>query len=130
MAIQLRFINLVIPVTTLDRVLRDQGGFESFLKQNAHWLGEMVWHDGQLCRAEGAMNWHDVDDMVARWEAHGLQGLVGVGQRQWWKDFAICASLRGPTFPCDWLQYDAVDNCVYLSGTSKGVVMGETPRTG
>ena len=130
MAIQLRFISLVIPVARLDKALREQGGFEGFLKQNAHWLGEMVWHDGQLCRAEGAMNWLDVDDMVARWEAYGLQGLVGVGQGQWWKDFAICASKRGPTFPCDWLQYDAVDNCVYLSGTLKGEVARETLRPG
>lgn len=125
MAIRLQFINLVIPVVTLDRALRDQGGFEGFLERSAAWLGEMVWQDGQLCRAEGAMNWSDVDEMVARWEAYGLQGLVGLGQGQWWKDFAICASGRGPTYPCDWLQYDAADNCVYLSGTLKGAVVGE-----
>ena len=129
MAIRLQFINLVIPVTTLDKALRGQGGFAGFLERNAHWLGEMVWHDGHLCRAEGAMNWSDVDGMVARWEAYGLQGLVGLGQGQWWKDFAVCASRRGPTFPCEWLQYDAVDNCVYLTGKSKDPMVGETPRS-
>ena len=70
------------------------------------------------------MNWPDVDDMIARWEARGLQGLVGVVPHQWWKDLAVCASRRGPTFPCDWLSYDAADNCVYLSGAPKGEVMG------
>jgi len=103
-AIRLQFINLVVPVTTLDKALRAQGGFAGFLERNAHGLGEMVWHDGHLCRAEGAMSWSDVDDRVVRWEAYGLQGLVGLGQGQWWKDFAICASRRGPTFPCAWLQ--------------------------
>ncbi|HSC46641.1 MAG TPA: hypothetical protein VLG68_01000 [Gammaproteobacteria bacterium] len=128
MAIRLQFISLVIPVATLDKTLRGEGGFTGFLQRNAAWLGEMVWHDGQLCRTEGAMNWSDVDEMVTRWEAYGLQGLVGLGQGQWWKDFAICASGRGPTYPCDWLQYDASDNCVYLTGTPKGAVVGESLR--
>ena len=27
------------------------------------------------------------------------------------------------------LQYDAADNCVYLTGTPKDPVVGETPRS-
>ncbi|MGE5626023.1 MAG: hypothetical protein ACM3ZT_10800 [Bacillota bacterium] len=124
MAIRLQFINLVIPIATLDRVLAPEGGFERILRPLA---GDMLWFDEYLCRVDGAMNWGDVDSMVERWEAHDLQGLVGAEPHQWWKDFAICASRRGPTFPCDWLVYDAVDNCVYLAGTEKGAVNGPSP---
>ena len=127
MAIRLQFINLVIPLASLERVLAEQGGFQGFIQAQRSLLGEMVWHDAYLCRVEGAMNWAEVEDIVTRWEAYGLQGLVGVAPQQWWKDLAICASRRGPTFPCDWLQYDADDNCVYLSGTSKGEVPGPAP---
>jgi len=127
MAIRLQFINLVIPVATLERVLKAQGGFQGFIQAQGSLLGEMVWHDDCLCRVEGAMNWPDVDEMVARWEALGLQGLVGAAPQQWWKDFAICASRRGPTFPCDWLQYDATENCVHLAGTARGEVVGPMP---
>lgn len=124
MAIRLQFINLIIPVANLERAFSTQGGFAGFLSGQP---GDMLWHDAHLCRVEGAMNWPDVDEMVARWEALGLQGLVGVAPRQWWKDFAICASGRGATFPCDWLEYDAAENCVYLSGTVKGEVLGPPP---
>lgn len=125
MAIRLQFINLIIPVSTLERVLApDESGF---LRSQDPLLGEMVWRDAYLCRVEGAMNWGDVDEMAARWEARGLQGLVGASPRQWWKDFAICASRRGPTFPCDWLIYDAADDCVFLAGTPKGEVLGPAP---
>ena len=124
MAIRLQFINLVIPVATLDRALVAEGGFRQFLEAQGSFLGEMVWHDTYLCRVEGAMNWADVDDMVARWERYGLQGLVGASPHQWWKDFAIATSGHGPTFPCDWLVYDSVDNSVHLAGTPKGDVAG------
>jgi hypothetical protein len=124
MAIRLQFINLIVPVANLERAFSAQGGFAGFLSGQPD---GMLWHDAHLCRVEGAMNWPDVDEMVARWEALGLQGLVGVAPRQWWKDFAICASGRGATFPCDWLEYDAAGNCVYLAGTAKGEVLGPPP---
>jgi hypothetical protein len=127
MAIRLQFINLVIPAATLERVLVEQGGFQGFLEAHTASLGEMVWYDTHLCRVDGAMNWPDVDEMVERWEGRGLQGLVGVAPHQWWKDFAICASGRGATFPCDWLQYDATENCVWLAGADKGEVEGPKP---
>jgi hypothetical protein len=127
MAIRLQFINLVIPVATLERVLSEQGGFQGFLNTHGPSLGEMIWHDPYLCRVDGAMNWPDVEEMVARWEARGMQGLVGAAPQQWWKDFAICASRRGATFPCDWLQFDATENCVWLAGTDKGEVQGPKP---
>ena len=125
MAIRLQFISLVIPVTTLERVLAPEES--GLLDSQDPLLREMTWRDAYLCRLEDAMNWSDVDEMVARWEARGLQGLVGVGPQQWWKDFAVCASGRGATFPCDWLVYDVADNCVYLAGTPKGEVVGPKP---
>lgn len=127
MAVRLQFINLIIPIPSLERVLASEGGFAGFIAAQGSFMGEMVWHDPHLCRVEGAMNWGDVDGMVERWEAYGLQGLVGTAPHQWWKDFAVCASGRGATFPCEWLQYDAEDNCVYLAGTEKGGVAGPPP---
>jgi hypothetical protein len=127
MAIRLQFINLVITVATLERVFAAEGGFQGYLREHEAALGELVWHDAHLCRVDGTMNWPDLDEMVARWEMRGLQGLVGARPRQWWKDFAVCASRRGATFPCDWLEYDAADNCVHLVGTPKGEVTGPFP---
>src|SRR5579859_4876937 len=127
MAVRLQFINLIIPAATLERVLTPEDSVFAALLRGQAPLPEMMWCDAHLCRVEGAMNWPDVDEMVDRWEARGLQGLVGLSPQQWWKDFAICASGRGPTFPCDWLVYDAAENCVSLAGTPKGEVLGPAP---
>jgi hypothetical protein len=124
MAIRLQFINLAIPVATLDRLWASEDGFAGFLREQRVAVGDLIWHDAHLCRAEGAMDWSQVDEMVSRWEAKGLQGLVGTGAHRWWKDFAICASRRGATFPCEWLCYDALENAVYLTGTQMGAVEG------
>lgn len=124
MAVRLQFINLIIPVETVERLWAREGGFAGFLEMQRALLGDLVWHDAKLCRADGSMDWSDVDEMVLRWEARGLQGLVGTGAHQWWKDFAICASRRGATFPCSWLSFDVSDNAVYLAGTRKGDVEG------
>lgn len=129
MAIRLQFINLIVPVAVLERVLAAEGGFGEFARLQQQAFGDMFWYDRYLCRVDGAMNWPDVDDMVERWEARGLQGLVGTAPQQWWKDFAVAASGRGATFPCDWLAYDAAENCVYLVGTDRGEAMGPRPVT-
>lgn len=127
MAVRLQFINLVIPISTLERVFAAEGGFAGFLSSMGGPANEMLWHDAHLCRVDGAMHWPDMDEAAAAWEDRGLQGLVGTGPHQWWKDFAVCTSGRGPTFPCEWLIYDAGDNCVFLAGTAKGEVLGPAP---
>jgi len=127
MAVRLQFINLIIPVATVEKLWAAEGGFTGFLAMQRALLGDLVWHDTRLCRADGSMDWSEVDEMVQRWEAKGLQGLVGAGAHRWWKDFAICASRRGATFPCEWLSYDTSTNAVYLAGTEMGKVEGPAP---
>ena len=123
MAIHLLFIDLVIPISTIERVWASDGGFQQFLATRGILLGETVWHDNHLCVADSVMNGMDAEDMIADWEELGLQGLVGVAPNQWWKDFAICTSPHGPTQPCNWLEFDPAGCTVYLKGTPKGDVV-------
>jgi hypothetical protein len=126
MAVQIKFISLVIPRANIERVF--QGGFTGFLAANRGMLGSMVWSDEHLCRADGAMNWHDIPGMVEFWEGFGLQGLAQSGADSSWQEFAVVISRRGPSYPCGWLIYDESDNCAYLRGTEKGIIVREQPE--
>lgn len=129
MAITLECINLIVPVATLDRVFAPQGGFAFFLKSFGA-MREIVWYDDDLCRADGAMNWFDVDSMVAEWEGRGLAGLVETGDEKQWKDFCLATPSGGPTFPCPWLDFDAAGICVSMRGRPRGLLIGRESRSG
>ena len=124
MAIKLEFINLIVPNTTLDAVFAKEGGFE-FFKQSYGTMRDMVWCDDYICRVDGAMNWGDVDDLVRRWEEHGIVGLADSDTGRRWMEFCVAASFSGPTFRCDWLEFDALDNSVSMRGRPKGPLVGK-----
>jgi hypothetical protein len=124
MAIKLEFINLIVPNATLEAVFAREGGFE-FFKQSYGAMRDMVWYDDHICRADGAMNWPDLHDVVGWWEERGLVGLIDSDAGKRWKDFCVAASFSGPTYPCDWLEFDAVSNAVSMRGRQKAPLAGK-----
>jgi hypothetical protein len=128
MAIKLEFINVIVPNATLEAVFAEEGGFEYF-KQSYGAMRDMVWYDDYICRVDGAMNWGDLDDMVHWWEERGLVGLAETDTGKQWKDFCVAASFSGPTYPCDWLEFDAVNNALSMRGQPKGRIVGKEGDT-
>jgi hypothetical protein len=124
MAIKLEFINVIVPNATLEAVFAEQGGFE-FFKQSYGAMKDMVCYDAHICRVDGAMNWADVDDLVHWWEDRGLVGLADTDSGKQWRDFCVAASFSGPTYRCDWLEFDVVDNAVSMRGQPKGRIVGK-----
>jgi hypothetical protein len=124
MAIKLEFINIIVPNTTLEAVFGKQGGFE-FFKQSYGAIEDMVWYDDHICRVDGAMYWPDVDDLVRWWEERRLVGLIDSDAGKRWKDFCVAASFSGPTYPCEWLEFDAVNNAVFMRGQPTGRLVGK-----
>lgn len=124
MAIALEFIDFIIPIKKIDLVY--PGGFNQ-LKKDYGIVGNSsgrFWHDDYLFR-DGAMNPMDITSIVDEWEKLGLKGVVELnGQRQW-KDFCVVEGMMGgPTLPCDWLNYDSDDDCVYFNEKPKGEIIG------
>ena len=124
MAVALEFISLIAPIASIERAYRGSGGFDGFLASQASWLGDLVWYDNYLCRADGAMNAVDADGMVSAWEARGLKGLSLEDGGKHWEEFCIAISRSGPTAPCSWVEFDSEHNCVYWRGRGKGEVIG------
>jgi hypothetical protein len=122
MAIRLKFINLIIPIAKIERCYA--GGFESFVSENKELIRRRVWYDDYLFR-DGAMNPRDMEHLVREWVRRGLVPFEESDGRQIWKDMCVVEPiLGGPTLPCDWLEFDRQDNCVFLKGFSKGRVIG------
>lgn len=122
MAIQCEFIDLIIPIQKIDKVY--PGGFSQFKEDNKNGFSGKLWHDQFLFR-DGAMNPRDIRFLAEEWEKMGLEGIVEREGSKQWKDFCVVEGLfGGPTLPCDWIEYDRNENCVYMKGKSKGEIIG------
>ena len=124
MAIRLEFINIIVPRATLARAT-ELPAWMATLNPDGGNLFETCWYDSHLFR-EGAMNQWDSGDIVEQWRERGLTPLDRRAEGEHWKDLCVVLSGRGPTLPCDWLDYDVERNCVWLRGTSPDEVVGGT----
>lgn len=126
MAIHLEFIDLIIPIANIDRVY--PGGFAQYKIDNAEAFGGRLWHDDFLFR-DGAMDALSMEHMVKEWEQRGLKGAVEKDGRLHWQDLCVVEGLfQGPTLPCDWLEFDRDNLCVFMKGKPRGEIMGPRRR--
>lgn len=126
MALALKFIGITIPIVTI-RHLEREGRLRRPVRLDPELNGLLAtWWDEHLYLSS-SMNWHDADADLRFWEECGLTLLGESGGQKRWKDVCAVESGRGPTLPCEWIEYDPSDNCVYLHGAEKGAVIG--PRS-
>ncbi len=122
MAIQLEKINLIIPIKQIN--LCYPGGFELFREHHKAKFGENFWHDMHLFR-DGTRNAEDMETLVLFWQQKGLVPYVEQNGKRKWKDmFVIDAAKAEPTLPCDWIEIDQKNKCVFHKKRSKGRIIG------
>jgi len=122
MALKLEVCNVIVPVEKI----REKLGAEAFESRFSK-ITETTWHDGRLFR-DGCMNQYDLKEMLEEWEQRGFQLLtIKEGEKQW-MDLCVVNSGYGPSYPCDWIQYDADKNIVWLKGTDPGMAVGPAGR--
>lgn len=122
MAVLLEFISVIVPVWVISAKCGPRRWEEHFSK-----LDFCVWNDGTLFR-DGAMNPHDIGEMVREWEREGLTPKGGTPEQPFWQDLCVVDYLSGPTLPCPWLAYDPVEHCVWLAGRPRGPLVGPRDR--
>lgn len=122
MAIKCEFIDFIIPIDKIDLVY--PGGFRKFKEDHIRGFSGRLYHDDFLFR-DGAMNHMDIERLVNEWEALGLKGIIEIDGKKQWLDFCVVEGMFGGlTLPCDWLEYEGENNCVYLKGKPKGEIIG------
>jgi hypothetical protein len=122
MAVRLEFVNLIVPIEKIEACY--PGGFSAYKKEYREMFGRKLWHDDHLFR-DGVMNPMDAESLVKFWVQYGLVPFDEKEGQKVWKDMCIVKGLPGgPTLPCEWIEFGAEENCVYLKGTSRGPVIG------
>ncbi|MCX6244867.1 MAG: hypothetical protein NTU98_09200 [Bacteroidetes bacterium] len=126
MAIFCEFIDLIIPISNIDKVY--EGGFEKYKSDFIRFFGKTEWHDEFLLRT-GAMSPADIQYLVESWEARGLTGVTSADGQKKWKDFCVVESMfGGPTLPCDWIEFDRETRSVHYKGHPEGEIAGPGDR--
>ncbi len=122
MAIKLEGINLIIPMKNIN--LSYPGGFDLFREHHQKKFGETFLHDLLLFR-DGTMNHEEMESLIVYWQQKGLVPYAEIAGVKKWKDMCVIESTHAePTFPCDWLEVDQENNCVFLKGKPKGRIIG------
>ena len=83
MAIELEFINFIVPIEVIKA--KYLGGWDACLSDHANLIGGRVWYDDHLFR-DGAMNTLDIDVLIERWQAKGLEAFEIIDGQQSWND--------------------------------------------
>jgi catechol 2,3-dioxygenase-like lactoylglutathione lyase family enzyme len=105
MAVIIEFVDLIIPIITIERCAAI-GGFQGFLREEAEWVGKMIWWDDHICRVDGSMSSNHVPSMIKKWEQRGLQAYSGEGNDRKWSEFCVVDAWKGSGLPCPWLAFD------------------------
>jgi hypothetical protein len=118
MAIQLEFINFIVPIDIIKE--KYPNGWVGCLKDHQHLIGGRVWYDNYLFR-DGAMNPYDIESLVNYWKALGFQPYEGQDKPQKWIDCCVVEALfGGPTLPCAWITVE--EEFAYMKGKPKGEI--------
>lgn len=122
MALELEYFNVIVPVATIRTKLGDDAYKHRFAAITA-----ITWNDGYLFR-EGCMNPYELEDVLREWEEQGFELLGDSGGQKYWQDLCLVNSGYGPSYPCDWIEYDQQTNTVWLKGRPPGKAVGPAGR--
>lgn len=124
MAIACEFINLIVPIKTIQA--KYPGGWNQCLKDHKNLIGGRVWYDKHLFR-DGAMSPMDIKYLVDRWRNLGFHthDEDQSGKPIKWIDVCVFEGLfGGSTVACDWIAYDNEVRGAYLEGAEIGNLIG------
>ena len=105
MAIELAYMNLVIPIENIEK--HYPGGFNQYKKDNEADMKSDNYCDNAKIRydkhivVKSAMCMEDIESYAKECEDFGLVGVVEKNGIKQWQDFCIVDIV--PTLPCDWL---------------------------
>jgi len=115
MAIWLHFINVLVPITTIEKKLKID--FDEFFEKYDKGI---KFHDKHLF-ATGAMGAEHIEEIVKYFESEGFTTIELIDGKEYFKDLCVVEVLfGGSTRPCNWLKFNASDSSAWLKGTEKG----------
>jgi len=118
MAIRLEFVNLIIPIQTIEE--KCPGGWKAYLDDNVKRIGKVMWYDSYLVRATGCMCSDEVDGLIARYVRLGLTATHTIDAHVYSDDFCVVDSFGFSRHCCNWLTLEPASSTAWLTGTQPG----------
>ena len=100
MPVFLEFLNVLVKREAIEK--KCHGGWKAFIS-NSFITAE--WYDDYLFRA-GAMNPMDIERIIDRLKADGLNPTKLIDGAEHWYDICVFDSMFGPTLPCEWIDME------------------------
>ena len=122
MAIKLEVCSVIIPIAKICEKLGD-----GYFEEHYSLITGITWHDDHLYR-DGCMNAYDLGTMLNEWEEKDFELDTIIDGKKYWKDVCVVNSGYGPSYPCEWIEYDAEKNIVWLKGQKPGEIIGPEGR--
>ncbi len=113
MAVNVRFIAVVIPIAVIEEKCKAIGGLKGALELNKKWVGKKISYDDALYK-DGAMSPNDIQIIVDFWEKQGLIPIENRNGKTYWKDLCVIDQFSGATMPCEWVKYDITSSSASL----------------
>jgi hypothetical protein len=121
LAVQLEFINLIVPIQKIDEIYPD--GWSGCLRDHAKSIGRIVWYDDHLFRT-GAMDPDMAENLIKKWTSLGLTATEMVKGQRLWKDFCVVDVFGVSRYNCPWVVIDPDKRIASMRGKEAGDVMG------
>ena len=122
MAVRIKFLSVVVPIERIN-ASSIPGSFQGILASHPQIAGKAFWHDDHLF-VEFAMNPMDTQALVQQWESQGLVARVETNGARQWKDVCLVDYYKGPTLPCDWLEFDPSTKVAWKKDEAIGDITG------
>ncbi len=125
MALRLNFINVIVSKSNIEKYFHVSFDefFDSYNRDGRYKAESGLKYYDDYLFATGHMDMGPVEDIVKFFEKEGLTPTVKINGKHHFKDLCIAAEGLGLSLPCDWLEYDEKEHCVWLKGTKKGKII-------
>lgn len=121
MAVQLEFINLIVPVQRIKDLY--PGGLDACLHDHAKSIGRIVWYDEFLFRT-GAMAPNGIDLLIQKWGGLGFNATRVMDGKVVWCDLCSVNSFGFSRHQCEWIEVDGAKRIAWMRGVDPGEVVG------
>jgi hypothetical protein len=121
MAVQLEFLNLIIPVQVIEQ--KYSGGWDACLEDHAKSIGRVVWYDDHLFRT-GAMDGDMIANLIEKWTNLGFEATDVVDEKTVWRDLCVVDAFGFSQHDSPWIVVDGAERTAWRRGCDKGDVIG------
>ena len=104
MSVKVNFFSVIVPIENIKKCKEYNTLTKVLGRYNQEVVDKITCHDTYLLK-DSAMNYYDIEDILKFWKRQGLILTEKRNGQEYWKDVCVINASRGPTLPCDLLEF-------------------------